>query len=307
MLIPALDEEEALPAVLRALPKDQLQAVVVADNGSRDGTVAVARAAGAAVAREAQRGYGAACLAGIAWLETLQPPPETVVFLDADHPEDAESIPRLLTPMEPTTESATGSAPWPTPSNAALAPAAPPRVDLVLGVRTGPGGETGNLRSHANAGNRLVLALAWMLFGRRFRDLPPFRAVRFAALRELAMDDRNWGWTLQMQLRALRLGLTVAEVDVPHLPRSQGRSKISGRLGLSLKVGIKMFYTLVRERLRPARRPGPTRTPATTPGRGRPAAESAWAGRQEERVRAGCAHRRRRGPDRPGSDTRRQR
>ena len=280
MLIPALDEEEALPAVLRALPKDQLQAVVVADNGSRDGTVAVARAAGAAVVREAQRGYGAACLAGIAWLETLQPPPETVVFLDADHPEDAESIPRLL---------------------------APPRVDLVLGVRTGPGGETGNLRSHANAGNRLVLTLAWMLFGRRFRDLPPFRAVRFAALRDLAMDDRNWGWTLQMQLRALRLGLTVAEVDVLHLPRSQGRSKISGRLGLSLKVGIKMFYTLARERLRPAPRPGATRTPATAPGRGRPATESAWAGRQEERVRARCARRRRRDPDRPGSDTRRQR
>lgn len=248
MLIPALDEEEALPAVLRALPKDQLRVVVVADNGSRDGTVAVARAAGAVVVRETERGYGAACLAGIAWLETLEPPPETVVFLDADHPEDAEGVPRLLAPMGPTAGPAVG------------APEAPPRADLVLGVRTGPGGKTGNFRYHANAGNRLVLALVRMLFGRRFRDLPPFRAVRFSALRELAMDDRNWGWTLQMQLRALRLGLTVAEVNVPHLPRSQGRSKISGRLGLSLKVGIKMFYTLVRERLRPAGTAGAANT-----------------------------------------------
>ena len=255
MLIPALDEEEALPAVLRALPTDQLQAVVVADNGSRDGTAAVARAAGAAVVHEARRGYGAACLAGIAWLETLAPPPETLVFLDADHPEDADSIPRLLAPMAPTAGPAALDAPSRTRRGRPPVLPAPPRPDLVLGVRTGPGGKTGNLRPHANAGNRLVLTLAWMLFGRRFRDLPPFRAVRFAVLRRLAMDDRDWGWTLQMQIRALRLGLAVTEVDVPHLPRSQGRSKISGRLGPSLKVGAKMIYTLLRERLRPAPRP----------------------------------------------------
>ena len=215
--------------VLRALPQARLQAVVVVDNGSRDGTVEAARAEGAVVVRAIERGYGAACLAGIAWLETMEPPPETVVFLDADHPEDAGNIARLLALLEPTSRP----------------------VDLVLGVRTGPGGKTGNLRSHANAGNRLVLALARMLFGCRYQDLPPFRAVRFAALRRLAMDDRNWGWTLQMQLRAFRLGLAVAEVNVPHLPRSMGRSKISGRLGSSLKVGAKMIYTLLRERLRP--------------------------------------------------------
>lgn len=227
MLIPALDEEEALPVVLRALPKERLRAVVVVDNGSRDGTAVAARAAGAVVVREEERGYGAACLTGIAWLEALDPPPETLVFLDADHPEDAGNISRLLVPM--------GSV---------------DRLDLVLGVRTGPGGKTGNLRFHANAGNRMVLALARLLFGCRFRDLPPFRAVRFAALQRLAMDDRNWGWTLQMQLRAFRLGLAVAEVNVPHLPRSLGRSKISGGLGSSLKVGAKMIYTLLRERLR---------------------------------------------------------
>jgi len=260
VLIPALDEEEALPAVLRALPRERLQAVVVVDNGSRDGTADAARGAGAVVVTETERGYGAACLAGIAWLEALAPPPDTLVFLDADHPEDAGNIPRLLAPLEPNSRPATGSQ----AQTPLASPSAPPPADLVLGVRTGPGGKTGNLRSHANAGNRLVLVLARMLFGCRYRDLPPFRAVRFNALRRLAMDDRNWGWTLQMQLRAFRLGLAVVEVNVPHLPRSLGRSKISGRPGSSLKVGAKMIYTLLRERLRPVPRQeaAQTRAPA---------------------------------------------
>lgn len=246
VLIPALNEEEALPAVLRALPRDRLLAVVVVDNGSTDRTAAVARAEGAVVVAEAERGYGAACLAGIARLSALDPLPEAVVFLDADHPESAEGIPLLL---------------------GALSRGA----DLALGVRAGPRGETGNLRAHARWGNRLVLACARLLFGRRFRDLPPFRAVGFPVLDRLAMDDRSWGWTLQMQLRAARLGLSVAEVEVPHRPRSQGRSKISGRLGASLRVGAKMAATLLRERVSAPRegprRPGPPAPPPSPGGR----------------------------------------
>ena len=225
VLIPALNEEEALPAVLRALPKDRLQVVVVVDNDSTDRTASVARAEGVVVVREAERGYGAACLAGIARLSALEKRPRAVVFVDADHPEDAARIPLLLGPL------CRGA-------------------DLVLGVRAGPAGKTGNLRLHARLGNRTVLALSRLLFGRRFRDLPPFRAVRFPALDRLAMDDRNWGWTLQMQVRAARLGLSVAEVDVPHRPRSLGRSKISGRLGTSVRVGAKMVATLLRERVK---------------------------------------------------------
>lgn len=246
VLIPALNEEEALPAVLRALPRDRLLAVVVVDNGSTDRTAALARAEGAVVVAEAERGYGAACLAGIARLSALDPLPEAVVFLDADHPESAEGIPLLL---------------------GALSLGA----DLALGVRAGPRGETGNLRAHARWGNRVVLACARLLFGRRFRDLPPFRAVGFPVLDRLAMDDRSWGWTLQMQLRAARLGLSVAEVEVPHRPRSQGRSKISGRLGASLRVGAKMAATLLRERVSAPRegprRPGPPAPPPSPGGR----------------------------------------
>ena len=184
--------------------------------------------------REPRRGYGAACLAGIAYLSALPTPPATIVFLDADHPEDADRLHLVLEPL------ARGA-------------------DLALGVRVTPGGGTGNRRAHARWGNRIVLGTARLLFGRRFADLPPFRAIRLDALNHLAMDDRDWGWTLQMQLRAVRHGVEIVEVDAPHLPRAGGRSKISGRLGMSLRVGAKMFYTLVRERLRG--RPSPVTPP----------------------------------------------
>lgn len=225
VLILALNEEEALPAVLDALPMDRLHTVVVADNGSTDRTAEIASAAGATVVREPRRGYGAACLAGIAHLATLTEPPHAVAFLDADHAEDAASLSLVLDPLT---------------RGAALA----------LGVRVARGGARGNVHAHARWGNRVVLAAVWLLFGRRFQDLPPFRAIRFPALQRLAMDDRNWGWTLQMQLRAVRHGLEIVEVYAPHEPRSRGRSKISGRLGMSVRVGAKMFYTLARERLR---------------------------------------------------------
>ena len=222
ILIPALNEEDALPAVLSALPMAHLHSVVVADNGSTDGTARAARAAGAIVVREEERGYGAACLAALAYLGSLDPVPESVVFLDADHPEDAGRLSLILEPL------CRGA-------------------DLALGVRVSRGGEHGNLHMHARWGNRVVLTVVHLLFGHRFQDLPPFRAIRFAALERLAMDDRNWGWTLQMQVRAVRRGLEIVEVHKPHYPRARGRSKISGRLGMSLRVGAKMFYTLGRE------------------------------------------------------------
>ncbi len=224
VLIPALNEEEALPAVLAELPVDRLHTVVVADNGSADRTASIARAGGAIVVREPRRGYGAACLAGIAHLAALPAPPRAVAFLDADHPEAAGSLSLLLDPL---TRGA----------------------DLALGVRTRPDGSRGNPRTHARLGNRIVLAATRLLFGHRFQDLPPFRAIRFTALQRLVMDDRDWGWTLQMQLRAVRRGLRIVEVQVPHRARAHGRSKISGRLGMSRRVGAKMFYTLGRERM----------------------------------------------------------
>lgn len=227
VLVPALDEEDALPRTFDALPDGVVQDLVVVDNGSRDRTPEVARRAGAAVLFESERGYGAACLAGIEHLASLPEPPDVLVFLDADATTEAPHLPELVRPV------------------------AEGRADLVLGVRRAPGGARGNAHSHARAGNRIVLALTRLLFGFRFRDLAPFRAIRFSSLQDLAMDDRNWGWTLQMQIRAARAGLRIREIPVLHAPRAAGRSKISGSLGTSLRVGLKMFYTLARERFRP--------------------------------------------------------
>jgi len=230
VLIPALDEEEALPGVLGSLPRGSVDSVVVVDNGSTDRTAEVARAHGATVLDEPEPGYGAACLRGIRHLEALPSPPEVLAFVDADATSEAPHLDRLVDPIR--REGA----------------------DLVLGVREGAGGREGNLHAHARLGNRLVLGAARALFGLRAPDLPPFRAIRFSALRDLGMDDRTWGWTLQMQIRARRAGLRVREVRVPHEPRSSGESKISGSLSTSVRVGLKMFWTLLRERVRPAPR-----------------------------------------------------
>jgi len=225
VMMPALNEEDALPAILAAI-SPTVDHVVVADNASTDGTADVARAAGATVVYEAERGYGAACLAGIHYLAQLDTPPEVLVFIDADGSDDPADIERVVAPL--------------------LAD----RADMVLGVRRGVEGDVGTILPHARIGNRLVLALVRLLFRRTFADLPPFRAMRFDRLLELEMDDRNWGWTLQMQIRAARQNLRIVEMDVSHRRRTEGRSKISGSLSMSVRVGAKMFYTLARERLR---------------------------------------------------------
>jgi glycosyltransferase involved in cell wall biosynthesis len=225
VLIPALNEEDALPLVLRRMP-DSVGRVVVSDNGSTDRTAEIARAHGAEVVREEERGYGAACLAGIRHLAEHGHAPDVLVFLDADGSDDPEGIPRLVLPVLSSD------------------------ADLVLGVRRGVGGDVGTILPHARLGNRLVLGLLAGRFGKRFLDMPPFRAIRFTRLLDLSMDDRNWGWTLQMQIRAVKQHLSIVEMEMPHRRRLEGESKISGSLAGSLKVGAKMFYTLGRERLR---------------------------------------------------------
>lgn len=225
VLMPALDEEDALPAILRAIPP-WVDRVVVADNGSTDRTAEVARAHGADVVTEMRRGYGAACLAGVRYLSQLDVPPDVLVFIDADGSDDPADIERVISPI------LAGDA------------------DLVLGVRRGVGGDVGTILPHARFGNRLILGLIRVLFQKRFADLPPFRAMRFSKLLELEMDDQNWGWTLQMQIRALRRRMRIFELEVDHHRRAEGVSKISGSLSMSIRVGAKMFYTLARERLR---------------------------------------------------------
>jgi len=243
LVMPARDEEQALPLVLAELPRGRAPIVVVVDNGSRDRTADVARAAGAVVVREQRPGYGRACLAGIAWLldgEGLAPPlgdEDVLAFLDADHsdyPEDLEGV---------------------------LAPLLAREAEFVLGSRILGGASARALLPQAWLGNRLACALMRCLFGARYTDLGPMRALRVGTLRALSMADTGFGWTIEMQLKARSLGVRTLEVPVRYRARI-GKSKITGTFSGTLRAGCKILGWILgwrwltwRARLRrPARR-----------------------------------------------------
>lgn len=226
IVMPALNEEEALPLVLAELPRTRSPAVVVVDNGSGDRTAEVARVAGAEVLREERRGYGHACLAGIRWLlggEGLVPPlgqEDIIVFLDSDHSDHPEDLERLLEPL------LSGEA------------------ELVLGSRILGGASWRALLPQAWFGNRLACFLMRALFGARYTDLGPFRALRVGALRRLEMGDTGFGWTIEMQLKAHTRRLRVREVPVRYRARV-GMSKITGTWSGTVRAGTKILGWIV--------------------------------------------------------------
>ena len=219
VILPALNEEETIVGVLRALPDHPLTRLVV-DNGSSDRTPELAASTGATVIHEARRGYGHACLCGLAFLAPN--PPDIVVFLDADGSDDPSELGLLLAPI--------------------LAGEA----DLVIGSRTRGEHEAGALLPQARFGNWLATTLIRWRTGVRFTDLGPFRAVRWPALERLAMEDTTYGWTVEMQLKAARVGLRCAEVPVRYRTRAGGRSKITGTIRGTLLASIKILGCLAR-------------------------------------------------------------
>ena len=218
-VLPALDEEENIAGVVRDVAP-QVDRVVVVDNGSRDATADRARAAGADVVHEPARGYGAACLAGIARARDLGA--EVVVFLDADGSDDPSEAPRLLAPI-------LGGA-----------------ADLVLGVRTRETTEPGAMTSVQRFGNWFAPRIMRLATGARYRDMPPFKAIRRDALDALALRDRGHGFTIELLLRAHALRLRVVEVPVRCRARRAGASKVSGTIRGSARAAVKIVTTIAR-------------------------------------------------------------
>ncbi len=252
VVIPALDEEASLGPVLDRVP-EWVDDVVVADNGSRDATARVARGRGAEVVHEERRGYGAACAAGVAALAGRLRDADVVVFLDAGGSDDPAEMDRLVDPV------------------------LREEAELALGVRRG----RDRMPRHQRLGTALVAGLLGRCFGVRVSDLGPYRAIRWETLAGLGMRDRRFGWTAEMQARALRQGRALREVSVGWRPGA-GRSTISGtvlgslRAGrdLCLAVGIQAFAARA-ERIAAAaraRRPGASRRTRVSPRA--PAADS---------------------------------
>lgn len=219
LIIPALNEEPVLAGMLSAIPPELFQIVIVADNGSTDGTAAVARAAGATVVSEPERGYGAACLKA---LSALPAAIDVVVFMQADFSEDPAEARSLIEPI------ARGEA------------------DLVLGSRTLGAAEPGALLPHQRFGNWLATIVIRILFSHRYTDIGGFRAIRREALERLRMRDRSYGWTIEMQVRAIEEGLRVLEVPITYRHRAAGLNKISGNLLASLHASRIIFRTILR-------------------------------------------------------------
>jgi glycosyltransferase involved in cell wall biosynthesis len=219
VIIPALDEEDALPKVLAEIPSPPVRRVIVADNGSSDGTARVAREAGATVVSARRRGYGSACLAGIDALRA--DPPGIVVFIDGDFSDRADEIAPLIAPIR------RGEA------------------ELVIGSRTLGQREVGALSPQQRFGNALACWLLRRLYGAEFTDLGPFRAARYATLLSLGMSDPDYGWTVEMQIKAARQGVRFTEVPVSYRRRI-GRSKVSGTVRGVVGAGTKILWTLGR-------------------------------------------------------------
>ncbi len=246
VVIPALDEEAALPLVLREIPRD-VDVVVVVDNGSKDRTAEVARENGAFVVSEPRRGYGRACLAG---LESLLVKGaggtapldghDIVVFLDADRSDHPAELTLLVGPI--------------------LAG----RAHFVVGTRSADQASRSALTPQQRFGNALACLLMRILFRARFTDLGPFRAIRVDALKHLGMKDVDYGWTVEMQLKSRVARLDCIEVPVHYRPRI-GVSKISGTLIGSVSAGWKILGWILGWRLaltRPAARLRTFREPA---------------------------------------------
>ena len=220
IVIPALNEEAALRHLLPEIPSHFAQWIIVADNGSSDGTAAVARAAGAVVASEPARGYGRNCLKGFKTACGLGA--DVVIFMDGDGSDDPVDLPMMLAPISEG------------------------RADLVIGSRVSERSEQGAVPPQARLGNWLVSRLIRVLYGARLADIGSFRAIRCSSLEALQMSEMTFGWPVEMLVKAARAHYRIAELPIHYRHRSHGRSKVAGTIVGSVKAAFYMLRTTLR-------------------------------------------------------------
>ena len=220
VIIPALNEEEPIAGVVREVAATKIPAdIIVVDNGSTDRTAECARAAGARVVSEPVPGYGRACMAGI---RALLPECDIVVFLDGDGSDCPEFMNQLVDPIVAGTH------------------------DFVIGSRTRGQREPGSMNFQQILAGRVAGLILRLLYGVRYTDMCPFRAIRRDALEKLGMRDQTYGWNLEMQMKAARGGLRILEIPVNHRRRAGGESKVSGTLRGTFVAGARIIATLLR-------------------------------------------------------------
>ena len=213
VIIPVLNEESSIGKVLDDIPK-KVNEIIVVDNGSKDNSAIISNNRNATVLYEERRGYGYACLKGISYLKNK--PPDIVVFLDGDYSDFPEELSKIVAPIEKG------------------------KVDFSLGARVKSLREPGSLTAQQIFGNALACKLMRLIYKSRFSDLGPFRAILWETLQSLEMQDKTYGWTVEMQLKILKRKITYTEIPV-HYRKRIGTSKVSGTLKGTIMAGYKIL------------------------------------------------------------------
>lgn len=221
VVIPAFNEAEAVGKVIKEIPKGLVRNVVVVDNNSTDETAERAVNAGAIVVSEKEQGYGAACLRGLAYLNNIKEQPDIVVFIDADHSDYPEEMLDLVAPILNET------------------------AEMVIGSRSLGQREKGAMMPQQVFGNWLATSMMRWIYKARFTDLGPFRAITWKALEQIKMKDRDFGWTVEMQVKVLKHNLKYTEIPVKYRKRI-GVSKITGTIKGTMMAGYKIITTILR-------------------------------------------------------------
>jgi glycosyltransferase involved in cell wall biosynthesis len=221
VIIPAYNEEQSIGLVLDEIPKEWVRNVLVANNNSTDRTGEVAEKHGAKVAFQPEPGYGNACLKAMEFIAQQETKPDIIVFLDGDHSDYPEQLPEVVKPI------------------------LDGEVDMVIGSRALGKSESGSLTPQQVFGNWLATVLLRLFYGVKFTDLGPFRAIRYESLLQLNMVDRNYGWTVEMQIKAAKQKLRSVEVPVDYRVRI-GESKVSGTVKGTIGAGYKIILTLFK-------------------------------------------------------------